>query len=193
VIVEDSTLGPNAPLRDDGGPDPSVGGVDKAFISWVPFDLLRCNVYGACVGVYFELEPSEGSSSNRSTIQRAYVHDTWSSAGDHTDLINGNFHASHVLVKDVYLDGIRTGGSRCTNGVGIYNDPEGVVISDWVLDHVYIDRCATGVLCTDDRSLFKDPFEVRDCVFARNGSHFVGRVPSAEQGNKSANGDALAL
>ena len=192
VTIEDCTLAPNAQIAASGGPA-SGGGCDKGFFSYVPFTMRRCNIWGANVQVGFEIEMSEGPS----LIERCYLHDTWSATDDHTDIINGNFHASHVTVKDCYMDGIRTGNSAVTNGFGIYDDPTNSnagKITDWHILHNYIDRCATTLLCTDSSTRFTDPFEVRDNVWGRfTLQRWSGRKPSAQSGNVDLTGKALTF
>lgn len=192
VILEYCHLGPNATPLTTGGPPASKGGCDKAFQSYVPFEMRYCNVWGACILVYFETERSEAAS----VIEYNYLHDVWSSSGDHTDLVNGNWHASHITARGNYMDGIRTGNTHTTNGFGIYDDPStsAGIIEDWHIIGNYVTRCATLMLCTTSTSRFLNPFEVRDNVWGVYSlQRFSGRTPSVQSGNKDASGNALTL
>lgn len=196
VTVEDSTLAPNATELPTGGPPASVGGVDKGIFSYVPFTLRRSEVWGANIGVGFETEQSEGAS----LVEDNWIHDTWSSAGDHTDLINGNFHASHVTVRGNYLDGHRTGGSKVTNAIGIYNDTKGCdgcsSIEDWTVVNNFFDRSATGILATTNATRFAGPFVVTGNRFGAGvpeGRRLISRTPTEEKSNTDDSGRALNL
>lgn len=193
VTLEYCHLGPNATPLTSGGPPSSTGGTDKGVQSYVPITVRRCNIWGACILVYMEIERSEAAS----LIEENYLHDIWSSTGDHTDIINGNFHASHVTCRGNYMDGIRTGNSVVTNGFGIYDDPgtSAGIIEDWTIDGNYVKRCATGLLCTTSTSRFLNPFVVRNNTWAGPFSvtRFAGRTPSNQSGNVDGNGNSITL
>lgn len=191
VVVEDSLLGPSATPLLSGGPPSTVGGTDKGLFAYVPFELRRSEVWGANVLVGFETSRGEGPS----VIEDNWLHDIWSSSGDHTDIVNGNAHASHVTVRHNYMDGIRTGGSYVTNGFGIYDDPvssSAGIIEDWHLVGNYVDRSASTVMCSTSTSRFRDPFVVRDNVFARHSlQRWACRTPSAQSGNVDTQGTSI--
>ncbi|XYI02292.1 discoidin domain-containing protein [Sorangium sp. So ce1128] len=188
LIVEDSTLGEKDGLDPNGGPAGGAG-VDKGFESFTPFEFRRNNVYGACISVYFETERSEAAS----IIEDNYLHDTWSANGDHTDLVNGNLHASHITVRHNTLDGIRTGGAYVVNAIGIYDDNTDY-IADWVIDNNYFDRSQTMILATTDETRFRDPFVLTNNVFARHSVNLVAaRSPSVQSGNKDDKGNPLTF
>ena len=188
VIVEDSTLGPNTNLVSTGGPNPAVGGVDIGVYTTKLLTLNRNNIYGAAIAVMIGGNDVAGTS----TMQDNFMHDTWSASGDHTDIINGNPSASHVVVRHNYLDGIRTGNTYVTNCFGIYDDAG--TISDWTIDNNYIDRCATGILATTSTSRFANPFIVTNNVFGRMSlTRFSARAPSQQSGNTDVNGNPITL
>lgn len=194
-IVEDSTLGPNASLEPTGGPDPAVGGCDKIIFSSVAFEVRRCDVFGGNVQVGMELD---FSIPTYTIIQDNYCHDTWSAAGDHTDIINGNFHASRVKILHNYLDGYRTGDSYVTNGIGWYDDPPDAtgVWQDLTIDHNYFDRSATMILMTSDTSRGQDPVVVTNNHFVTAHSTVLvynGRTPSLQSKNVDENGSPLTF
>lgn len=189
VTLEDCTL------TTVGGPstNTTAGGVDHGFNSYVPFTLTRCDISMACIQVYCEIERSEGSS----LIQDCYLHHTWSASGDHTDIVNGNFHASHVTVRHTTLDGVRTGGSVVTNGLGIYDDPStsAGIITDWTIDRCLIKNCATGLLASTSKTRFLDPFVVTNNTWV--GPFTVTRsscrVPSTQSGNVDGSGQPVTI
>lgn len=195
VTLDHCHIGPNAIPLASGGPPSSVGGFDKAFQSYVPFTLRRCNVWGAAIIVYFEIEREAGAS----LVDECYLHDVWSSPGDHTDVVNGNRRASHVTVRGCNIDGIRTGNSFVVNGVGIYNDDDQGkptrVIEDWHLLGNQLRNCQTGILATTDPVKFLAPFEVRDNVFTgpfsvqRNSM----RTPTEQSGNVDGSGNPVTF
>jgi hypothetical protein len=189
-IVEDSTLAPNQMPLPTGG---TTTGTDKGIFSYVPFQVRRSNIYGTNIPIGFEIERDETTGV---VIEDNYLHDIWSSAGDHTDIINGNSHASHVVVRHNYLDGIRVGNSYVTNAIGIYDDPVSSgsgVIEDWVIDRNYFDRAATMILSTTNRSRFLDPFILTNNSFSNRYSlaRVIARSPSRQSGNVDHNGNAL--
>jgi hypothetical protein len=194
-IVEDSTLGHSAGTIPSGG---TPTGTDKAIMSYVPFQAFRNNIYGAAIPVYFETERNETTGV---LVQDNYIHDIWSSGlpppnDDHTDVINGNFHASHVTIRHNYIDGIRSGNSYTVNCFGIYDDPPGSggIIEDWTIDNNYIDRCTTLILSSTSSSRFLNPFVVTNNVFARSsGARFSMRTPSVQSGNVDQNGNPVTL
>lgn len=190
-IVEDSTV--------------LVGGLGMGanfgIFSYVPFQLRDSDVAGANILVGFETERSERTGV---VIENNFLHDVWSSEGDHTDIINGNFHASHVTVRNNYMDGIRHNMNSkgemsttvVTNGFGIYDDPSSSagIFENWTIDHNYIDRCATLLLATTNKSRFLDPFVLTNNVFARYTLLSTSaRAPSVQKGNVDQNGKALSF
>ncbi len=182
VTVEDSTF-----VTPAGASTANTGGVDHGFNSYVPFTLRRCNISMACVPVYCEIERNEAGS----LIEFNYLHHIWTSPGDHTDIINGNFHASHLTIKDNYLDGVRTGGSVVNNAIGLYNDPNGTqIIEDMHIIHNRFVRYNIGVLSDTNTSRVLGPWEVRDNVFdtqtalgQSGGSPYISRTPTIQSGN----------
>jgi len=184
--VSDSTLGPNTSLAPTGGPNPAVGGLDQVIMSTVPITLDRDNIYGGAIAVMLS-----DITTGTSLIADSYIHDTWSSAGDHTDLINGNPRASHVTVRHNTLDGVRTGGAYVTNCLGLYDDDG--PYTDWTIDNNYVDHCATSLLATTDTARFGDPFVVTNNVFTSHYSvqRFAARAPSAQSGNRDEDGSPL--
>ncbi|HVQ43482.1 MAG TPA: hypothetical protein VMT30_00745 [Candidatus Saccharimonadia bacterium] len=192
VTVQDSTLGPNTPILASGG---TAYGSDKAILSYVPFTAVRNNIYGANVLIGFEIESNEGTT----LIQDNFLHDIWSCCSDHTDILNGNFRASHINIQHNYLDGIRVGNSYVVNGIGIYNDNGGcegcATITDWTINNNYFDRSQTMILATNSTTKFTNPFVVTNNTFIANHatSVFVGRTPSVQSGNVNQNGSALSL
>lgn len=195
VTLEYCHIGPNATPLASGGPPGNVGGFDKAFQSYVPFTLRRCNVWGGAILVYFEIE----RSANASLIDECYLHDVWSSPGDHTDVVNGNRRASHITVRGCNVDGIRTGNSHVVNGIGIYNDDDQgnptQVIEDWHLLGNRLSNCQTGILSTTDVTKFIPPFEVRGNVFTGPFSvqRNAMRVPTEQSGNVDGNGNPVTF
>ncbi|MET1033158.1 MAG: hypothetical protein ABWX94_01530 [Candidatus Saccharimonadales bacterium] len=189
-IVEKSTLGPNAPILASGG---TAYGTNFGIFSYVPFQVRGSNIFGANILVGFETGRNDTTGV---LVENNYIHDVWSSSGDHTDIINGNFHASHVVVRNNYLDGIRTGNSYVTNAFGIYDDPAGAsgIFENWTIDHNYIDRAATLILATTNKSRFLDPFVLTNNTFARYSLLTVSaRTPSVQKGNVDQNGKALSF
>ncbi len=195
-IIEDSTIGPNLPLLSTGG---TSAGTNFGTMSWVPFQMRRTNVYGANILVGFETERSDTTGV---LVEDNYLHDIFSANVDHTDIINGNGHASHVIIRHNYLDGIRSGNSYVTNGIGIYNDNINVcdqcaTIENWTVEKNYIDRAARLILAPDSSALFLNPFVVRDNTFGRynatQGGIFAGRTPSLQSGNVDTGGKAMTL
>ncbi len=195
VTLEYCHIGPNATPLSSGGPPSSVGGYDKAFQSYVPFTLRRCNVWGAAIVVYFEIERGEAAS----LVEDCYLHDVWLSPGDHTDVINGNRRASHITVRGCTVNGIRTGNSYVVNGIGIYNDDSSgnptETVEDWHLLGNRLTNCQTGILSTSNTTLFLAPFEVRDNVFAGPFSvqRNAMRTPTAQSGNVDGNGNPITF
>lgn len=195
VTLEYCHIGPNATPLASGGPPASVGGYDKAFQSYVPFTLRRCNVWGAAILVYFEIERPEGPS----LVEDCYLHDVWSSGSDHTDSVNGNHRASHVTIKGCEINGIRTGNAKVVNGIGIYNDDSQgnptQIIEDWHIIGNRLSNCQTGILSTSDTAKFLGPFEVRNNVFAGpfTVQRTAMRAPTAQSGNVDASGNAITL
>ena len=191
-IVEDSTLAPNQPPLATGG---TTIGTQKGIFSYVPFQVRRSNIYGTNVAVGFETERNETTGI---VIEDNYFHDVWSASGDHTDLVNGNFHASHVIVRHNMLDGIRVGGSYVTNALGIYDNPTTTLagtIEDWTVDNNYIDRSATMLLATSNTSHFLGPFVVTNNVFTNRYTvgRFIARPPTTQGGNVDQNGAPLSF
>lgn len=193
-IVEDSTLGPQGGVIPSGGTNPSEGGVQTCIQSYTAFEVQRCNIFGGNVLIGISTEQSDSTT----TIEDNYLHDIWTAAGDHPDIINGNAHASHVIAKHNYMDGHRTGDSYVTNGFGIYDDPAGDpggIIIDWTIDENYIDRAATMILVPASSSRFLDPYVLTDNVFTQNYTvaRHIGRSPSAQSGNVDQNNQALSF
>lgn len=191
LTVTDSELGPNAAIDPTGGPA-TGGGCDKGVQAFCPLTVLRCNIWGANILVYFQTEPTDGPT----VISSNWLHDVWSASLDHTDLINGNQHASHVTCSGNFMDGIRTGGAWVVNGFGIYDDPQAspIVITDWTLDGNYVDRTQTTILSTSDVGRFADPFVVTDNIFDRfSVSRFSCRTPSTQSGNRDGAGTPLTV
>lgn len=114
----------------------------------------------------------------------------WSSAGDHTDIVNGNLHASHVTVDGNLLNGKRTGGTVVTNAFGIYDDPTGSpagIIEDWTVSRNSIVNYATGVLCSTSAARFLNPLVVTDNAFGPATLQvYACRTPSTQSGNTVA-------
>jgi hypothetical protein len=194
-IVEDSTIGPNASLEPTGGTDPAVGGCDKGVFSNVPFEIRRCNVFGCNVQIGMEIDLS---ATVYTIIQDNYCHDTWSSVGDHTDILNGNFHASRVKILHNYLDGYRTGNSFVTNGIGWYDDPADATgkWQDLTVDQNYFDRSAVMILMTGDTTRGLDPVRVTRNVFVTANASvdvYSGRSPSLQFANVDENGSPLTF
>lgn len=194
-IIEDSTIGPNAILDPAGGTDPAVGGCDKGVLSYVPFEIRRCNVFGNNVQIGMEIDLG---ATVYTIIQDNYCHDIWSSAGDHTDTINGNFHASRVKILHNYLDGYRTGNSYVTNAIGWYDDPADATgkWEDLTIDHNYFDRSATMILMTGDTTRGIDPVVVTNNTFITANTSVVvynGRSPSLQKSNVDENGNPLTF
>lgn len=194
-IVEDSTLGPQGGTIPSGGTDPLEGGVQICVQSYTAFEVRRCNIFGGNVLVGMSTEQSEGTT----TIEDNYLHDIWTAGpADHPDIINGNAHASHVVVRHNYMDGHRTGDSYVTNGFGIYDQPDGDpggIITDWTIDNNYIDRAATMILVPSSTSRFLNPYVLTGNVFTQNytvGRH-IGRSPSVQSGNVDQNGNPLSF
>jgi len=77
-------------------------------------------------------------------IQDNFLHDTYFEAGDHTDVINMNPHASNGVIRHNWIDGIRQDGQYTHNGIGLYNDAtpgQGTAISkNWTVENNYITR-----------------------------------------------------
>mgnify|MGYP001053436707 CR=1 FL=1 len=196
-IIEDSTIGPNLPLLSTGG---TSAGTNFGTMSWVPFQMRRTNVFGANILVGFETERSDTTGV---LVEDNYLHDIFSAGGDHTDIINGNGHASHVVIRHNYLDGIRSGNSYVANGIGIYNDNINVcdkcaTIENWTVEKNYFDRANRMILAPDSTSLFLNPFIIRDNTFTNRystaeGGIYAGRTPSLQSGNVDASGKALQL
>ncbi len=188
VTITDSTLAPNQTPLTSGG---TTLGTDKGIFSYVPFTALRNNIYGANVLVGFEIERSEGPT----LIQDNFLHDIWSCCDDHTDIINGNFHASHITVRHNYLDGIRVNNSYVTNGIGIYDDPStsAGIIEDWTIDNNYFDRSATMILSNTSTSRFLNPFILTNNTFTNRYTvnRVITRAPSQQSGNVDQNGNPL--
>ncbi len=201
--IEDSTLGPDDDSLLKGDAIFKIGGVDHGVESYVPFRFLRNNIFGAAIPVYFETERNETTGV---VVQDNYIHDVWSAdaSADHTDLVNGNFHASHVTIRHNYLDGIRNNmGSKgitqtyVTNGIGIYDDPgtSAGIIEDWTIDNNYFDRSARFILSNNDTSRVRDPFVVTNNTFTNRWTvdRTSMRKPSTQSGNVDQNGAALTF
>jgi len=195
-IIEDSTIGPNLPLLSTGG---TSAGTNFGVFSYVPFQMRRSNVYGANILVGFETERNETTGV---LVEDNYLHDIFSASEDHTDIINGNARASHVIVRHNYLDGIRTGNTYVVNGIGAYNDviKDGkncercAVIENWTIEKNYFDRAARMILVPDTTSELLNPLIVRDNTFTnRTNGIYAGRAPSLQSGNVDASGKALSL
>jgi len=183
IEITDSTAGPLA------GPGANVG-VDKGFQSYVPLVVRRCNIFGACILYYVEGEPNETGW----LLEDSYLHHIWSSAGDHTDIVNGNFHCSHVTVQRCYLDGIRTGNTYVTNAFGIYNDPD-VTISDWTIRSNYVTRAATYILGPTSTAKFAAPLAIEDNIVTTAFSlqRSSVRTPTSQGGNRDENGSPITF
>lgn len=189
--VEDSTLGPASGVLASGG---TAAGMDKGIFSYVPFTALRNNIFGANVLVGFEIERNEGPT----LIQDNALHDIWSATDDHTDVINGNWHASNITVRHNLIDGIRVGNTYVTNGIGIYDDPGGSavgIIQNWVIDNNYFDRAAIMILATSDKSRFLDPYVLTNNTFTNRFTikQVVSRSPSQQSGNVDQTGKSLSF
>ncbi len=188
--VKDSTLGPNLPILSTGG---TSAGTQKGIFSYVPFTAIRNNIYGSNVPIGMEIDKNEGAS----LIQDNYLHDIWSDSDDHTDLINGNFHASHMTIRHNYLDGIRVGNDYVVNGIGIYDDPadSSGIITDWTIDNNYFDRSASMIFSNTDTSRFTNPYVVTNNTFTNRftNGRFVSRHPSTQSGNVDQTGKALTF
>lgn len=186
IEITDSTSGPAA------GPG-SVGGTDKGFVSYAPLVVRRCNMFGACILYYIETERTEGTS----ILEDSYLHDIWSSAGDHTDLVNGNFHASNVIVRRNHLDGIRTGNTYVTNAFGIYDDPatSAGIIQNWTIQSNYVRRAATHILSTTSTSRFLGPYVIEDNIFTDEfgpvAAQFSTRTPTSQSNNRDQDGNPI--
>jgi hypothetical protein len=185
--VVDSTLGPLA------GPGAGVG-VDKGIQSYYPLTVRRCNIFGACILYYLETSQSAADS----LCEDSYLHHIWSSSGDHTDIINGNFHASNVTVQRCYLDGIRTGGSVVTNAFGMYDDPTGSpsgIFKNWTIRSNYVRRAATYILSTTSTSRFLGPYVVEDNIFTSEFTllRFSTRPPTSQSSNRDENSNPLTI
>lgn len=198
ATFEDCTVGVTGGVNVAGG-GPANPGFDKT-IQLLGFQgyaggarIQRCNVFGACIPIYMETEQSHALTQ----IIDCYLHDIYSSAGDHTDIVNGNAHASNVLVRGCLMDGIRTGSSEVTNGFGIYDDPATAagVWTNWTVDHCDIRRCATGLLCSNSSSRATDPFVVTNNIWRSpfSVSRYVGRSPSTQGGNVDGSGAAITF
>lgn len=189
ITIEDSTF------TTAGGPSLSstAGGCDLGFRSYVPFTLRRCDLSMANVCVSFEIEQGEAAS----LVEECYVHHTWSASGDHTDLVNGNFHSSHITARRCKLYGIRTGDTYVTNGFGIYDDPatSAGIIEDWTIESCYVDRCATMILSNTSTSRFLDPFVVTDNILTTDFTvtRSSCRTPSSQSGNRDESGTPITL
>ncbi|HEX8763473.1 MAG TPA: hypothetical protein VF733_07015 [Candidatus Saccharimonadales bacterium] len=181
------------------------GSSNFGIFSYVPFQLRRSVVLGANILVGFETERSERTGV---VIEGNYMSDVYSSKDDHTDIINGNFHASHVTVRNNFLDGSRTNFNAAgpspapsvtvvTNGFGVYDDPTGSsagIFENWTVDHNYITNCATLFLSTTSKSRFLDPFVLTNNIFGDyTYLSFSGRTPSTQSGNQTAAGKALSF
>jgi hypothetical protein len=193
-IMEDSTVGPNLPILASGS---TSSGTNFGIFSYVPFIAKRNNIYGANILVGFETERSETTGV---LVEDNYIHDVFSASGDHTDVINGNSHASHVVIRHNYLDGVRTGNSYVANVLGVYDDQcEGCpasagIIENWTIDKNYIDRGATLFLSNTSKSRFLDPFIVTNNTWGRYSTNlFAGRTPSVQSGNVDQNGKPLTF
>jgi len=192
VTIEDSTAcGTSGPTTSD-----TAGGCDKGFYFAVPFAVRRCDVSMANVQIGMNIDrPADFVSF----IEECYLHHTWSSSvsADHTDVINGNAHASSVHVLRCKLDGIRTGNTFVTNGWGIYDDPADAsgIIEDWLIQDCWVDRCATELLCTNSTSRLLNPFVVTGTIWGDNFtlSRFIGRSPSTQSGNQTPGGTPLTF
>ncbi len=193
-IVEDSTLGPQGGVIPSGGTSPSEGGVQACIQAYTAFEARRCNIFGGNVLVGISTEQYDSTT----TVEDNYLHDIWTSGGDHPDIINGNAHASHVVARHNYMDGHRTGDSYVTNGFGIYDDPQGDpggIITDWTIDNNYIDRAATMILVPSSTSRFLNPYVLTDNVFTQNYTvaRHIGRSPSTQSGNVDQDGNPLSF
>jgi hypothetical protein len=195
--LEDCTVGVTGGVNVGGG-GPANPGFDKV-VQLLAFQgytggarLERCNIYGGCIPVYMETEQSHTVTQ----IIDCYLHDIYSSAGDHTDIVNGNAHASNVLVRGCLMDGVRTGSSFVTNGFGIYDDPStsAGIWTNWTVDHCDVYNCATALLCSASTARATNPFVVTNNVWRGPFSltPWDGRAPSVQSGNKKANGTAIA-
>lgn len=192
LSIDSSELGPNATLAPDGGPA-SGGGCDKGVQAFCPLTVTRSNIWGANILAYLQTGPTDGPS----LLDSLWLHDVWSATNDHTDLVNGNQHASHVTVARSFLDGIRTGGAYVVNGIGIYDDPQDdptIVVTDWTLDSIYVDRTQTTILSSTNTSRFQGPFVVRNSIFDRfSVDRFSCRTPSGQSGNRDGAGTPLTI
>lgn len=198
-IVEDSTLGPQGGTIPSGGTSSSDGGVQQAIQAYTSFEARRCNIFGANVLIGISTEQSDGTT----IIEDNFLHDIWTAAGDHPDIINGNAHASHVVARHNYMDGHRTGDTYVTNGFGIYDQPDdnppnnpAGIITDWTIDNNYLDRCTTMILVPSSTSRFLNPYVLTDNVFTQNvdpGRRHIGRSPSVQSGNVDQDGNPLSF
>ncbi len=216
-IVEDSTIDVGSRYKLDQDPKLTTynGSSNFGIFSYVPFQLRRSVVLGANILVGFETERSERTGV---IIENNYMSDVYSSKDDHTDIINGNFHASHATVRNNFLDGSRlnfnsaappttwdpskgpdpsVGSTVVTNGFGVYDDPTSSaagIFENWTIDHNYITNCATLFLATNSKSRFLDPFVLTNNTFGNYTLiSFSGRTPSMQSGNVNAAGKALSF
>jgi hypothetical protein len=198
AVLEDCTVGVTGGVNVSGG-GPANPGFDKT-IQLLSFQgypggarIERCNVFGACIPIYMETEQSNALTQ----IIDCYLHDIYSSGGDHTDIVNGNAHASNVLVRGCLMDGIRTGSSEVTNGFGIYDDPttSAGIWTNWTVDHCDIRRCATGLLCSNSSTRATNPFVVTNNIWRSpfSVSRYVGRSPSTQGGNVDGSGATITF
>lgn len=195
VTLIDSTLGPNAVKLPSGGPPFPPGGLDRTASFARPFIMSRCDAWGGNVAVSLETEQGEGQS----IIEECWLHDTWSQGGDHTDLVNGNQHASDVIVRRCWLDGVRTGGIFVVNGIGIYNDIAGspvATINGWTIQSCYIEHCQEiiiGSVSTGSPG-FQDPFIFADNIIGEFSNILSAvRTPSSQSNNRRADGTPVTL
>jgi hypothetical protein len=197
ATIQDCTFRITGGLNTTGGP--ANPGFDKG-IQLLSFQgypggavITRCDVSGACIPIYMETEQSNALTQ----IIDCYLHDIWSASGDHTDIVNGNAHASNVLVQGCLMDGVRTGSSLVTNGFGIYDDPStsAGIWKNWTIDHCDLSNCATGLLCTASTSRGLNPFVLTNNVWRGPFSltPFDGRTPSTQSNNRTGTGAAITF
>jgi hypothetical protein len=192
--IEDSTgTTANGPSTD---PDAPGGGCDKGFyFARGGFTLRRVDCSMANVPFAFNTERTDPDS----LFEECYGHHIWSTSvsSDHTDVWNGNAHASNITMRRCKAWGIRTGNTYTTNGIGIYDDPadSGGIIENWTIDGCYIDHNATQVLSTGNTSRFLAPFVVTDNIMTDDWTvgGWIARTPTTQSNNRDQDDNPLTF
>jgi Domain of unknown function (DUF4082) len=126
VTITDTTIAPKS------GGRPAIG-----IVAYRTGTFLRNDISGWNIGLMVQ-------GDGPYVIQDNYFHDTYFQAGDHTDVINMNPHASNGVIKHNWIDGGRMDGQYTHNGIGLYNDAtpgQGTAASrNWTVDGNYITR-----------------------------------------------------